>query len=254
MTNRLMKQIIFGFFYLAVLFGVSFGVYFLVRPAPTCFDNRQNQGEEAVDCGGPCISCAIKNLEPFVLFGEPLIFEIDKDASVVFLQIKNSNSGYGAERFDYKLDFYDSRGEKIDSLTNQSFIYAGKIKTIIEAQVKIEASKVAKIDFSAGNTVWRSSADFVMPNLQSRAVKVEIIKDRDQAKVSGLVLNNNSVKLSQVNVGVLLNKFGNVSVSASKTVLKDLLPFEERAFTIFIPLLGQKIDTKATVLFVEGLR
>jgi len=27
------------------------------KPVPDCFDNIQNQGEQGIDCGGPCVPC-----------------------------------------------------------------------------------------------------------------------------------------------------------------------------------------------------
>lgn len=30
------------------------------KPFPDCFDNIQNQGEQGIDCGGPCVPCSGK--------------------------------------------------------------------------------------------------------------------------------------------------------------------------------------------------
>ena len=133
MSNRFIKQLIFGVFYLILFSAIGYGLYFLAwRPASSCFDNRQNQGEEEIDCGGPCQPCALKNLKPIDIFSQPQLLEIDGQTGALHFQLKNSNDA-GADRFSYSVDFYDAGGEKIQSLSNDSFIYARQVKTIVEA-------------------------------------------------------------------------------------------------------------------------
>ena len=41
------------------------------KPTATCYDGIQNQGEEGIDCGGPCAPCAkerAKWLIPLIAF------------------------------------------------------------------------------------------------------------------------------------------------------------------------------------------
>ena len=63
----------------------SMGAFFRYTPLdvqleesePTCYDKRQNQGEEDVDCGGPChgsASCNDHHVVPLILFRESAVF------------------------------------------------------------------------------------------------------------------------------------------------------------------------------------
>ena len=64
---RLLKQFLYGFFYLAILVSLIWLVYsFEFKPAPNCFDGKKNQEETGIDCGGSCISCEVKALNRFL--------------------------------------------------------------------------------------------------------------------------------------------------------------------------------------------
>ena len=64
---RILKQTLFGLFFLAVFGGVVFWIYQSTRPVLTCFDKIQNQDEEGVDCGGKCqILCRADSIKPIV--------------------------------------------------------------------------------------------------------------------------------------------------------------------------------------------
>ena len=63
--------ILFYLLLLALFFGF---IYFMTRPEMTCTDGIKNQGEEGIDCGGPCPICEeeypgltqIKNAKEFI--------------------------------------------------------------------------------------------------------------------------------------------------------------------------------------------
>ena len=52
---RILKQLVFGSGFLVVFGFIAFGAYYLWQAEATCSDQIKNQGEDAVDCGGPCI-------------------------------------------------------------------------------------------------------------------------------------------------------------------------------------------------------
>lgn len=252
MPARLIKQIIYGGFYLFFLALVVVGGYFLIRPAPSCFDNRQNQGETDVDCGGSCIECALKNVESITLFGDPQFAALDSQTISLFFQLKNPNPTYGAENFSYHINIYDAVGRQIYSVSKESFIYAGQIKTVAEPVIKINPRAVSRIEVSATNPLWQSSQNWTRPSLQSRAIKTEVIKN--QGKITGLVLNNSSILLENVEIAAILYDLAGKLVAVSKTILKDLQSFEERAFTVFVPLEGKMINPNATQIFLDAKR
>src|SRR3989338_621793 len=102
MNRRIIKQFIYGIFFIGIMSSLFFGAYFLFFSSPTsCFDNRLNQGEEKTDCGGSCVSCAIKNAH---ILETKLINIFPVESGVVALiEIKNPNTTVGAEKFIYSI-------------------------------------------------------------------------------------------------------------------------------------------------------
>jgi len=64
LSYRTQKQIVVGLATTLVILALVFMGKNIFKPKPTCSDNKQNQNEDAVDCGGPCLACDLKDLEP----------------------------------------------------------------------------------------------------------------------------------------------------------------------------------------------
>ncbi len=236
--SRFAKQLVYGFFYLVILAGLGYLGYITVREtAPSCFDGRLNQNEEEVDCGGPCESCAIRKLLPLQTKVE--YFGVGENTTVI-LTLSNPNLEYGADSFSYTLSFPGNGGAKIFSLVKESFIYPAEAqKVIIEPNLKFNSrSVVGQPELTISNIVWKPLREFSEPQIQTRQLKTEV--QGSQVTVSGLLVNRESLSFSRAGVGVLvfqqLSDESSRLVGASKTILQNLQPFEERAFKIIIPL------------------
>lgn len=251
---KVTKQIIYGFFYLTVLLTVGWGIYASgFFSASTCFDGRLNQGEEEIDCGGPCIACAIKRLQ--LIRAETQIFNIDGNTNAVVI-FSNPNIGYGARSFSYILNFYNLSQEKIFSLTKETFIYPAEAqKIVIEPNLKVNFSVIAgRPEVLIENLQWAPVKEFNQPRTQLRQVKTELIGN--QANISGLLANREPFALSRAVVNaIVVYKTSRMPIGASKTILQNLQPFEERAFKIIAPLnAAPKIIEFDVVLAAEVLR
>ena len=252
--SRWVKQFIYGVLYLGIASLVVYGLAASgVFSAATCFDNRQNQKEEEIDCGGPCVACAIKKLQP--IRSEVQTFGIDGNTNVVLI-LSNPNLTYGASSFNYTINFYDQAGGKIFSLTKNSFIYPAEApKMIIEPNLRFNPSSVSgSPEVIIENLEWRPAAEFGQPRTQARQVQIQTANR--QASVTGIIANRESFGLTRVSVGaILINKTTRVPVGASKTVLLDIRPFEERAFKISAPLsVALKVSDLDILLTIEARR
>ena len=79
----------------------------LYRP-PTCLDGRQNQGEDGVDCGGPCqLLCKSKTLEPIVLWQR--FFKVSPGVYNAVAYVQNPNVNSAAYNVPYVFRLYDAR-------------------------------------------------------------------------------------------------------------------------------------------------
>lgn len=233
MGKRLIKQIIYGSGYLTVLFLILFAIYFIwLKPEPTCFDNKQNQDEIGVDCGGPCAACEIKVLLPLQLVWNNY-FSINGKAALAG-QIKNSNTDYGASRFSYVFDIYNKSGAKIKTISNSSFIYASEIKYVFEL-TDLNYSNIGEIKISFSDVQWLVNEKFLKPKTQIREKTVKIGDSGRGVEVSGYIINENAYPLRKIRLVGFLATSNNIKISVSKTELDNLKAFEERYFKIIFP-------------------
>ena len=265
MGKRLIKQIIYGSGYLAIVFLILAGIYFLfLKPAPTCFDEKKNQGEIGIDCGGPCAACEIKTLLPLQSVWSNY-FPINGKAAFA-TQIKNSNTNYGASRFSYVFDIYNKSGVKIKTISNSSFIYASEIKYVFEL-ADLNYSDIGEIKISFSDVQWLATEKFPKPKTQIRERIVKMSESGKGVEVSGYIINENAYPLRKIRLVGFLATSNNIKISASKTELDNLKAFEERYFKIIFPkevvLLGATApsavsftfaDPNRTEIYVEPLR
>ncbi len=258
MSARLGKQLLYGFMYLVLLGAVAWGIYFVaLRPAPTCFDNRQNQGETGIDCGGPCIPCEIKNLRPLSA-SQAVLYSADRLFSIS-AQVTNPNINFGAKSFGYSIDIYDGSGNLLRTINNTSFLYPGETKNIIEAGIRIATGIPARADFklNAESIVWESPEEFFRPSVELKDVNVSV--ERDQVVVNGSAANLNNYIVSRLTVNAFLVDNTGKRVGASKTVLNNIGAFRVESFRIFIPAdreVLETVDAEATgrSVFMEILK
>lgn len=243
MQSRFLKQVICGGFYLIILVAVGYSIYFLMLSAQaSCFDNRRNQGETDIDCGGTCESCELKNIKPLRI-SPVLIFDNGDGTLSTLTDLKNPNENYGGDRFLYKLSFYGPDRTLLNSLTRESFIYPGEIKFIVEAGLNIDPKQVVRAGFEVSDLSWRPIQEFSLPKAQVRDIQTEVQSESRRVIVSGLLVNQNSFGLSKVTINVILfNKFSS-ETAVSKTSIENIQPSEERPFQVTV--FGVDIPTLA---------
>lgn len=237
MSYRSIKKLIYGIFYLLIL-TIFIGVIYLLlfHQSATCFDNKKNQGETEIDCGGPCVSCEIKNAKPLeVVWTKALRITSDK-ASVV-AKIRNPNLNIGASNFDYKFDIYGPFGVKLRTLAGNSFIYPGETKYIMEAGIVLpSADEISSVDFKDSNWQWISKDQFIKPNIVARDLKPAFPSTKENfLEIEGIARNISSYNLGKVVANVIIYKKDGTPVAASKTEIKNLISLRELPFKFIFP-------------------
>ncbi len=253
--SGLLKQFSYSIFYLLILSGIGAGVYFwFLRPTPTCFDNKLNQGEEEADCGGPCVSCALKKIKPLEILPSQ-IFEVSAAATTALVQIRNPNSTHGAAGFKYALNFYDVSNNTILSLNDASFIYPDETRTLIFPNLEVAFSKIIRIDFMPSEINWVPASVFPRPEIEVSTESIKLVKG--QVVIDGRAKNKGPAVIAKAVIGAaIMNKSG-LFVDASRTVLDGISPFGSATFRIFIPVTAAEsktLDLTKTKLSVEAAR
>jgi hypothetical protein len=254
--TRLLKQIIYGGSFVTIILIVLLSTYLLAfRADPSCFDGEMNGSEEGVDCGGGCrLTCVLKDLEP-VRISSVSLFENNDGSVTVFTILRNFNTDHALPRFNYELNFYDVSGELVDTIFDESFIYAGEIKYLVRPAVRFDAQGIVRADMTITDVTpfeWRTRDEFPLPETDIRDLTFETNDETGELYVAGLLVNESASELNRVSVnGVVFNSLDFPS-GVSKTLLQDIQPFEERFFRVVVPGIDPtNIDIDATKIYVE---
>jgi hypothetical protein len=246
MTKRTTKQIIIGLIFFLILSGIGFLIYYSSRPAPSCTDGIQNQGEERIDCGGPCSPCEliyIKEIEVLwakALSGQGNFYDLAA-------QIKNPNQNYGSGQVPYQFELYDAQNNLIAKYAGLTFILPNQTKYLL--QVKAESSKpVKKVKLSFGQIKWQKPEDYQPPQLSIQQKEYRLLSNQEPgfAQVRAILVNKSNFDFDKVDIDILLFDSTHRLLALNTNEIRTLLAGQERDFvaTWFNQIKGQ-------VAFVE---
>lgn len=186
MEKRLFKKIIVASVIGLIIFSIGLNLYLKHQPIATCSDNKKNQKEEDVDCGGPCIPCELKYNPPLVLQETPYFIINDSNKIDIIFKILNKNDQWGAKNFSYKINLYDENNQK-QTLLKSDFILPLDLKTIILPSVDVSfVPKRIEIEINKENIEWKKPLEginlqlgepFVISNL--RVIEPQIPKEQE---------------------------------------------------------------------------
>jgi hypothetical protein len=228
---RFSKQFVFGLIFLIIIGLVGWGIYSVfIKLAPSCANNVQDQGETGVDCGGPCISCALKTLKPIqVDQGWPKAFRATDTASGVVAEIYNPNPEWAAKSFNYQLNLKDQFGNVLKMISGTSFAYGGELKYIIEPRVEISIGKITSSEILIANPQWVSISDYPKPDVEVQGTKTD---KTDALFVKGKIVNRSEIDFpTAMAYALVYNKNGNL-IAASKTIVDNVPKFGSKDFKI----------------------
>lgn len=263
--KRILKQILYGLFYLAVWTGIFAGIYFwFIKPSANCYDGVQNSKEEGVDCGGGCPDiCLPPDFKPLAARGDIRIVNLNSGASVL-VQVQNLNTAQAAKEFQYELTLYGDaggeippasgglpleKGELIKTITGEDFIYAGELKYL--SFPRIANIRIAKAEFKFDEPQWVPAAEFVRP--QIRLERAQTLSSESGVEVSGRFMNDDTLTLARVTaVGLLYNMAGEL-VGITRTEIENTEPKTARDFILAHPPVSN-LDASRTQVYVYGWR
>ncbi len=247
------KKLKIIFVYLLILVIVAGGIYLLIKlKLPSCSDGIQNQGEEGIDCSGPCSPCPWqlqKDLE--VILAEAV--ETQDNYSDLIAKIRNSNKEYGAESFSYVFDIYDFKGNLVLSKQGSSYILPQETKYIIEQKVLVQ-SKIYNVEFRVVHIPWQKLVDYEEPELLIRNLDFKQLDNT--SRLSGTLENRGNYDFDRIDIYSVLFDARSDIVGVGKTEARTVLSKGSRYFEInwFFPIDVQleNIDVSAkTNVFLD---
>lgn len=209
------------------------GAYLIFRSPATCFDGKQNQGEEEIDCGGPCSACQEMSLAPRVLWAKA--FLVEEDSYDLAAEIENQNINYGAEILPYTFKIYDSKNNLIKEKSGKSYIMPREKKYIAEtvflsgipAKVVLEFAK--EINWQKFKSVKELKLPIFQQSLDLKG------KNGYAVFVQGTVYNQTGFDLDEIDINIVVyDKRGN-PVGVNKTQKNTVKSGDGRSFEVGWP-------------------
>ncbi|MCS6789252.1 MAG: hypothetical protein NZ484_01660 [Patescibacteria group bacterium] len=233
MHFRKLKQIIYGLIFILIIFSLIYFFYMSFGVRPSCFDGKKNQGEDGIDCGGPCQKiCLSSNLRNVEI--NWVKFNIINNKLILLAQIKNPNNDFGIYNFDYKFNIFDKNKNLIKTINNNSFIYSEEIKYLIEFLDFYDIQNIDSVDLKILNPVWQKKDDFKRPILN--VLDKNIYEKENNLNVFGKIINNDFVNFKNVNILVNFYNQG-YWIGSSKTIINSIGPKEVKDFNVIFPKL-----------------
>ena len=194
--------------------GVAIAVFYKV---PTCTDQKLNQDEEGIDCGGSCLRiCTAQVTSPIVLFARPLSVQGRTD---VIAYVQNPNKHAQAKDAPYTVELYGADAVLITRVKGTFDIPAGKtVPLFIRAATKGAIVTRAFVTLPAENIVWNKT-EGVYPGV---AVQNPTITEGAAPRVTATLENAAFDPVFEVRaIGVVFDAEGNV-LAASETLVPVL--------------------------------
>jgi hypothetical protein len=254
MASRRVKQFAYGLLYLLIVAGIAVVVRsaFLTVP-PTCSDGRQNQGEEDVDCGGPCMSCKVGDLS--IIIKEKRYFDLSRIGKTTFyLQFENPTTEFWVKKFDYTLNVYNTLGVRVGSFSGTSSLAPGGKRPVAIVAANIDARDISRTDLGIMDPEWAPLVEYHVDGISITDMKTQSISG-NRIYVSGVATNNVAATAKKLDITAIFKDREAQIVNASMTTIDEIPPFSKKNFEIFLtPDQISQIDMTKTELFVEVTR
>lgn len=206
---------------IVLLLVIGVPTYLTVHEAPSCSDNKQNNGEEGIDCGGSCsYVCSDSQAAPSVRFTRALSPAPGRTDVIAY--IDNPNGSVAAKDLPYTVELYSASNAIIAKKQ-------GRIDLPPAATVPIFASDL----FSGSQEVARAFVTFETPQhlwyhyTDSRVVptvKDVSLEAGDMPRVTATALNPSAKALSNVTFIVVVFDADGNAIAASQTVAPSISP------------------------------
>jgi len=239
------QLIVFVIFAIFVFLIVGGGIYFL-RPESTCFDNRQNQDEEDVDCGGivaRCTPCAGKIREMTILWTR--FFQTRPDTADVGAFLENQNQFLNSKKLVYAVKLYDASNVLIAIKENSTFVNAGEKFLIFEPSIAVgnRVPKRAVLDLK--EISWESGEP---APLRVEVLQKEFISTESDSHLEIKLKNQANFTYKNIEISALLSGRDDQVLGISKTIVGSIGIGEENVATLTWPQVIEGVERSEVFL------
>jgi len=204
--------------FLAAVIGIPLGYWYFTIPT-TCDDGIQNQGETAIDKGGPCLLLDERMLQPHaVLWARS--FRVRDGSYNAAAYIENPNTEAGAAQVRYRFGLYDAENVLVAERYGSTYIMPGGITPVLEPRIDTGQRLVAHTYFTFTDPIqWEHMRNSAGP------ISINNKEPTDVTSAPRLTADAKNTSVDDIeNIGfiaVIFDPAGN-AFAASATALPDL--------------------------------
>ncbi len=211
-----------GIFTLLVV-GIGVPLAFALHHTPTCFDGVQNQGETAIDKGGPCAILDEQSLSPVsVLWARSFLIRPNSRGGGVYsavAYVENLNKNAAIRRLSYRVGLYDDENVLVGERVGVTFVMPGTITPIFETGIDSGYRTVAHTYLDITNApVWERAEN----SASSIRVRSMSVIDITHPRLDVAIENKSVIDAEKPSFVVVLFDASGNAFSASATALPNI--------------------------------
>lgn len=213
------RQLSYGsIFVLLTLIIVGLPVYFhFFHKAPSCMDQKQNQNETGIDCGGVCARACMQDVlpEPIQLWARA--FKVSGGIYNLTAYVQNANVNYVANPAEYVFKVYDKDNVLIGLRVGKSPVPPVKSFPIFEQAFDAGFREVGKVTFEFTEPLVWNRSDSVRPELI--VSEPELKNATTSPRLTAKLVNNTLNRYQSVEVIAIVYGKSENAIASSRTVL-----------------------------------
>ncbi|MEK7060585.1 MAG: hypothetical protein AAB936_01165, partial [Patescibacteria group bacterium] len=189
--------------------------------APSCSDNKQNQDEAGIDCGGSCAYlCTEQNQPPTVLFTKAI--QNGEGRVDVIAKVENKNADAAAKNVSYKVTLYGSDQSIIQEMTGTIDLPPSGSVPVFVPNIQIGSQTVvsAFLDIESSSLRW-----FSMPSDTRIVPEVSNTKQTgtvSSPRIEAIFTNPSAIAITNIKAVILVHDDKSGVIAASSTIIPKI--------------------------------
>ena len=257
-TKRILKRLVIVLIYVLIAALLGLAAYFIVKPKPTCFDGIQNQNEEGVDCGGPCVKKCETPVIDNLKIEEKAIVTDGFGSYDVLAKVTNPNAEFGAASFKYAFDLLGSDGEILEKKEGTSFILPAQTKYILAFNLKPRIEP-ASLEFRIISFKWLKFLEYEEPSIDVYSKELNIVSSGiGFAELKAKIRNRSDYDFKEIVAKIVIRDQHDKPVALNQTSINDVRVNDEREIVVrwdnpfSVDPVSQKIEIEKEVNVLDN--
>jgi hypothetical protein len=205
---------------------VFFSIYIVIKmyQPPSCYDNKMNQEEVGIDCGGPCaLMCSSQIFPVKTLWTRS--FEVTDSMWSLISYAENPNPASFSHKADYKFRLFDRDDILIKEVEGSTFLTHDPIVPVFEGRVDVADWVPYRTEFEwVGTPVW-----YRIENVYEVAIEEKTLTNTaERPTIQARLVNKEPYLLEDIEVIAIVYGIDKNAIAVSKTYVDRLSPRGKR--------------------------